>query len=78
MILGVVSTLLLMLAVLFVGFYSSTFDFNFEFVDHGMSLTPDILVLYEQYDRNGDHKIDLYEFEPLAHRVFNSKVFNLS
>ena len=71
-ILSIVCTLLFMFITLYVGFKANIFNFNFEYED--MHLTPDIMVLYEQYDRNGDHRIDLYEFEPLAHRIFNSKV----
>jgi hypothetical protein len=37
-------------------------------------ITPDILLLYEKYDRNGDNMIDLNEFEPLAHKILSMKV----
>ena len=45
-------------------------EYNQEYYD----LTPDMILLYEKYDRNGNGKIDLNEFEPLAHRLLNYKV----
>lgn len=67
-------SLMLMVVIGCAGFYSNIFDYNFEYDDH-LGITPDILVLYEQYDRNGDRFIDLREFEPLADRILNSKVY---
>ena len=71
--LSVSFSLILMATIVGFGFYSNIFDYNFEYEDN-FGITPDILVLYEQYDRNGDRFIDLHEFEPLADRILNSKV----
>jgi hypothetical protein len=71
---SIVLGLFVMSAIVYAGMLANIFDYNFEYEDYGIGITPDILVLYEQYDRNGDHFLDLNEFGPLADRILNSKV----
>ena len=71
---SIVLGLFIMSAIVYAGMLANIFDYNFEYEDYGIGITPDILVLYEQYDRNGDHFLDLNEFGPLADRILNSKV----
>ena len=71
---SIVLGLFIMSAIVYAGMLANIFDYKFEYEDYGIGITPDILVLYEQYDRNGDHFLDLNEFGPLADRILNSKV----
>jgi hypothetical protein len=63
----------LVLAVAFATFHSGMFNYDFAYIDTGL-VTPDISLLFDKYDTNADGKLDIFEFEPLAHRVLTTKV----
>jgi hypothetical protein len=61
----------IVLIVIRIGF--GLIHYETEFNQVGV-IAPDIILLYEKYDRNGDNIIDLNEFEPLAHKILSMKV----
>lgn len=75
--LSFLSLLFLIGVTLYFGFKEKLFNFTFEY-NHGM-ITPDVLVLFDLYDKDNNKKLDLHEFEPLAYRVFNAhvRIYNL-
>lgn len=43
--------------------------------DSSLPISGDVLLLYQKYDLNSDGKIDIDEFEPLALKFLEIKVF---
>jgi hypothetical protein len=64
---------LVVTSIVFYSLNSGLVYYDFGFLDTGL-LTPDIVLLYEKYDTNADGKLDIFEFEPLAHRILSTKV----
>jgi hypothetical protein len=70
---NLLSLCLLVSGVVYYGFHSGLLDYDFEYIDMGL-ITPDISLLFDKYDTNADGKLDIFEFEPLAHHLQSIKV----